>query len=71
MPSWPVSFNLRLNLTSPEILTLAARAEAMARVIRAIPIPPHVQERIDRLNILRAVRGTTGIEGSDLIYTRT
>ncbi len=27
---------------------------------------PGVRERLERLNILRAVRGTTGIEGSDL-----
>ncbi|MEX0786190.1 MAG: Fic family protein [Dehalococcoidia bacterium] len=44
----------------------AARAEALAAVIRQIPIPPFVKARIDALNILRAVRGTTGIEGADL-----
>ena len=38
----------------------------MASVIRGIPIPPPVQQRLDRLNILRAVRGTTGIEGTEL-----
>jgi len=39
---------------------------ALASVIRNIPIPPVVQRRIDALNILRAVRGTTGIENADL-----
>ncbi len=38
----------------------------MASVTRGIPIPPSVQERLDRLNILRAVGGTIGIEGTEL-----
>ena len=38
----------------------------MAGVIRGIPIPPSVQQRLDRLNILRAVGGTIGIEGTEL-----
>ena len=29
------------------------------------PIPPYVQQRLDRLNVIRAVRGTTGIEGTE------
>ena len=35
-------------------------------VINNIPITPSRQYKIDRLNILRAVRGTTGIEGAEL-----
>ena len=35
-------------------------------MIRGIPIPPSVQQRLDRLNILRAVGGTIGIEGTEL-----
>ena len=38
----------------------------MASVIRGIPIPPHVHRRLDKLNILRAARGTIGIEGTEL-----
>lgn len=48
------------------ILENVAQVHALARVIRGIPIPPYVQQRLDRLNILRAVRGTTGIEGTEL-----
>jgi len=33
-------------------------------VIHGIYVPPHVRERLDRLNIARAVRGTTAIEGA-------
>lgn len=66
MPSWEVHFNLHLQTDHPQIVADLARIHALARVIREIPIPPPVQQRIDRLNILRAVRGTTGIEGTEL-----
>lgn len=66
MPAWAVSFETRVSVTASDIITAAVRVEALAGVIRDIPIPPGVQSRIDALNILRAVRGTTGIEGIEL-----
>ncbi len=66
MPAWDVRFDTRVYVTSPEIVTAAARIDALAGVIRNIPIPPGIQSKIDALNILRAVRGTTGIEGIEL-----
>ncbi len=66
MPSWEVHFNLNLRVGNPRIIEHVARIHALASVIRGIPIPPSVQQRLDRLNILRAVRGTTGIEGTEL-----
>ena len=65
MPSWDVHFDVRVRTEDPEVLRLTARVEALASVIRGIPIPPHVQQRLDGLNIIRAVRGTTGIEGTE------
>ena len=65
MPSWDVHFDVRVRTENPEMLRLTARVEALASVIRGIPIPPHVQQRLDSLNIIRAVRGTTGIEGTE------
>ncbi len=59
-------FEAVLDVTHRQILEDVAQVHALARVIRGIPIPPHVQQRLDRLNILRAVRGTTGIEGTEL-----
>ena len=59
-------FEPALNAAHPRILENVAQVHALARVIRGIPIPPRVQQRLDRLNILRAVRGTTGIEGTEL-----
>ena len=69
MPSWEIDFNCRLNTQDPEILSDVAKVDALANVIRGIPLPPGVQKRIDSLNILRAVRGTTGIEGTELSET--
>lgn len=66
MPRWDVTFDVRLDVASPDVVTAVARAEALARVIRDVPITPDVQRKLDRLNILRAVRGTTGIEGAEL-----
>lgn len=66
MPSWEVHFNLTLRDGNPRIIQDVARIHALASVIRGIPIPPSVQARLDRLNIYRAVQGTTGIEGTEL-----
>ena len=66
MPSWEVNFDLRLATGAQSIVEDLAKIHALASVIRGIPIPPPVQQRLDRLNIMRAVRGTTGIEGTEL-----
>ena len=66
MPSWEVHFDLTLRAGNPRIIEDVARVHALAGVIRGIPIPPSVRMRLDRLNIQRAVRGTTGIEGTEL-----
>ena len=66
MPRWNVHFNMHVRTGDPDLVGLVARARALASVIHGIPIPPHLQDRLDRLNIVRAVRGTTGIEGIEL-----
>ena len=66
MPSWDVHFELTVQVDSRYVIESLARIHALAGVIRGIPIPPSVQQRLDRLNILRAVQGTTGIEGTEL-----
>ena len=66
MPRWDVHFDVHVRVENPDIVRLVVSATALGSVIRGIPIPPHVQDRIDRLNIRRAVRGTTGIEGTEL-----
>jgi Fic family protein len=66
MPAWKVHFDVRLNTQQPEIINYLAKANALASVIRQIPLPPGLRIKIDALNIMRAVRGTTGIEGAEL-----
>ncbi len=66
LPTWDVSFDLRVDLGTPDVVRLVERSTALASAIRGLPIPPGVRQKLDRLNILRAVKGTTGIEGSDL-----
>ncbi len=66
MPRWDVHFNTHVGNLDSEIVSRIAMAHALAGVIRDIPIPPRVKYRLDALNILRAVRGTTGIEGIEL-----
>jgi len=66
MPEWNVNFDVQVQTQQPELIALAQRAHAFASVIGRIPITPSRQYRIDALNILRAVRGTTGIEGAEL-----
>ena len=64
--SWDIHFNVKVQDTHPDIVSLTAKCHALASVIGDIPITPSMQQRIDSLNILRAVRGTTGIEGTDV-----
>jgi Fic family protein len=66
MAYWEVDFNCRFDVNGPEIVSKVARVDALAKVIHGIPLPPAVQRRIDALNIVRAVRGTTGIEGTEV-----
>ena len=66
MPSWNVHFELHVGVDHRTIIQDLARIHALASVIRGIPIPPSVQSSLDHLNILRAVKGTTGIEGIEL-----
>jgi len=69
VPEWAVDFSYRLDTADPELVADVAKVDAMSRIIRGIPLPPAVQMRIDSLNILRAVRGTTGIEGTEVSAT--
>ena len=66
MPSWDIHFDVKVQIGQPELISLLAKADALASVIRRVPITPGRQRRVDSLNILRAVRGTTGIEGAEL-----
>jgi len=66
MPSWNVHFDTYVTNEDPQVTSLVAECKALATVIRNVPITPRRQKKLDTLNILRAVRGTTGIEGAQL-----
>lgn len=66
MPTWEVAFDRHIQIDDIELIRAVAEAEAIAKFIRDVPLPPSVQSQLDRLNIMRAVHGTTGIEGADL-----
>lgn len=66
MPAWRVHFDLVVDASRPSLVQALAEIRAFASVVRGVPLPPPVQRRLHALNIMRAVRGTTGIEGADL-----
>jgi Fic family protein len=66
MHTWDVTFRTTVELESREIISILAKCHALASVVNDIPITPSRLHKIERLNILRAVRGTTGIEGAEL-----
>lgn len=66
MPGWEVHFDIVADLSRHGRREKIAAIRAVTQVLTAVPIPPHVRERLNALNIIRAVRGTTGIEGVEL-----
>ena len=66
MAGWDVHFEMVVRTQTPEVVAMVAKAHALASVIHGIPIPPYLQNKLDTLNIARAVRGTTGIEGTEV-----
>lgn len=66
MARWDINFEPYINLRSPEIVELIVEIEAFKRSVLKIPLPPSMREKIDSINIIRQIRGTTGIEGNSL-----
>jgi len=62
--SWNVHFGLTIKYDNPDLIRLVERAHALSTMIREVPIPPYLQLKLDAINVMRAVRGTTGIEGA-------
>ena len=58
--------DLNVGFTSTELIRLVERTHALATVITEIPIPPYLQDRLDVFNIMRAVHGTTAMEGAQV-----
>ncbi|MCK4307901.1 Fic family protein [candidate division WOR-3 bacterium] len=66
MPRWDINFDYSIDDSDNEIRSLLIEIEANRRAILYIPLPPKVQEGLNKLNIIRAIRGTIGIEGTEI-----
>ena len=56
----------RLDTAAPKLRRLLVQIEAYREAARVLVLPPAWKERLDRLNRIRAIRGTTGLEGNPL-----
>ena len=70
MPTWSPDFDPRVSTNHPELVRLIVEVEALKRSVLKIPIPPSLREKLDRMNIIRQIKGTTGIEGNTLAEDR-
>lgn len=66
MARWRIHFNPEINVRAPEIVEYIVEIEAFKRSVLKIPLPPRLREKIDKINIIRQIKGTTGIEGNSL-----
>ncbi|MGE5577813.1 MAG: Fic family protein [Syntrophothermus sp.] len=66
MKSWDINFDPRIDLNDRALWGLYVQVESYRLSVLKIPIPPGVRREIDRLNIVRQIKGTTGIEGNTL-----
>ena len=66
MPEWEVSFDLPLDVNDRTIRDALKECEARLDAIRGVPIQPAILGAFNTLNIARAVRGTTGLEGTQV-----
>lgn len=70
MPTWSPDFDPRVNTNHPGLVRLIVEVEALRRSVLKIPIPPSLRKKFDRVNIIRQIKGTTGIEGNTLAEDR-
>lgn len=65
MPRWDVKFEPRIE-NGRELRELIVKIEAFKLSTSKIPLPPSLRKTLNTLNIVRQIRGTTGIEGNTL-----
>lgn len=65
MPRWSIRFDHNVDINN-DMLTFLVKAEAHRQITARVPLPPGVAAKIDRIEIARQIRGTTGIEGNNL-----
>lgn len=64
---WDVKFQIKIDIV--RFGSTLAAIDSMAETLRVLPLPLAVKARIERLNIVRAIQGTTGIEGNKMTET--
>lgn len=64
MPSWSIHFNVTVRAAEPGLIRAVERSRALAETLRGIPVSAGVRERLNALNVARAVYGTTALEGT-------
>ena len=62
--TWPIRFRSKIE-TAVFASSLAA-IDALVASLRNLPLPPAAVSRIEQLNIIRAIHGTTGLEGNTM-----
>lgn len=70
MAKWNVEFDPKIDVRRAEIVELVIELEALRRSVLKIPLPPTFRKRLDQINIVRHIKGTTGIEGNTLTEER-
>jgi Fic family protein len=65
MARWNINFDYRIDINN-EIVECLIQAESHRRITARIPLPPKMAEEIDKINIIRQIKGTTGLEGNPL-----
>lgn len=65
---WEINFEPRLR--ENEFFNELVQVQSYSQYLQEIPLPPGIRQDMDRLNIVRAIRGTTGIEGNKLSKER-
>ena len=64
MPSWSIHFDVTVRTAEPSLIRAVERSRALAETLRGIPVSAGVRERLNALNVARAVYGTTALEGT-------
>ena len=64
MPGWPIHFKVSVRTADPRLIRAVERSRTLAETLRGIPVSTGVRERLNALNVARAVQGTTALEGT-------
>ncbi|MDP2872012.1 MAG: Fic family protein [Bacillota bacterium] len=70
MPRWDIVFDPKIDTRHPDTVKLSVEIEAFRRSVLKIPVQPALRRELDRMNIVRQIKGTTGLEGNPISEER-